>query len=120
MWLRSSQLVYIKAGKLRKLHLHAATCLPSVFMSVADRNVEYITTVWGKAFNIDRDVYTHYASFVHAVCESKALVLEACEETGGLAEDDVDDTRKAIDKAVDKGICCTDIHKKTKREDTLV
>ena len=78
-------------------------------MSVADRNVEYITTLWGKAYSIDRAVYTHYVSYVHAVCQSKALVLEACEETGGLAEDDVDDTRKEIDKALDKGIFCTGV-----------
>ena len=82
---------------------------PPVCMSVAERKAVYITTLWGKYYSIDPADYKHYESYVHAVCQSKALVREACEENGGLEEDDVDDTRKEIDKALDKGICCTGV-----------
>ena len=78
-------------------------------MSAVERKVRCITTLWGTFYSIDPAHYRHYESYVYAVTQSKALVREACEENGGLEEDDVDDTRKEIDKAVDKGICCTGI-----------
>ena len=87
----------------------------SVCMSVVARKEEYITTLWGNVYSIVRANYKYYASYVHAVLQSKALVREACEENGGLGEDDVDDTRKEIDKALDKGICCTGVQFRKKK-----
>ena len=48
-----------------------------------------------------------YESYVYAVVQSKAAVREAIEEIGCLDMDDVDDTRREIEKALDKGTCRT-------------
>ena len=76
-------------------------------MSVVPRGEEYITTLWNDDYSIIRAKWTLYESYVYAVVQSKAAVREAIEENGGLEEDDVDDTRSELAKAVDKGICCT-------------
>ena len=78
-------------------------------MSADEQDKVYITTLWGKNYSVARTTYKYYESFIHAVTQSKALVREACEENGGLAENDVDDTRSELDKAVGKGICCTGV-----------
>ena len=89
------------------MDIHAATGL--VFMSDAKHNAVYIATVWGQEYSIKRKRYKFYDSYVYAVCQSQALVREAVEENGHWDEHDEEDTRNEIDKAVDKGICCTGI-----------
>ncbi len=76
-------------------------------MSVVPRQEEYITTIWNHDYSILRADYKLYDSYVYVMTQSKAVVREAIEENGGREEDDVDDTRKEIDKVLDKGICCT-------------
>ena len=89
----------------------------SVRMSVVTQDEEYITTLWGIVYSIVRAKYKYYASYVYAVTQSKASVREACEDNGGREEIDENDTRKEIDKALEKGICCIGIQfiKKSRR-----
>ena len=76
-------------------------------MSVVPRQEEYITTLWNDGYSIVRADYKLYDSYVYAIVQSKAVVREAIEENGGLEEDDVDDTRREFDKALDEGNRCT-------------
>ena len=78
-----------------------------VYTSVAPRREEYITTLWNDDYSIIRAKWTLYESYVYAVVQSKAAVREAIEEIGCLEMDDVDDTRREIEKALDKGTCRT-------------
>ena len=57
-------------------------------------------------YSIGRADYKLYESYIYAIVQSKAVVREAIEETGGLVGDDADDSRNEIDKVPDKGICC--------------
>ena len=100
-----------------ELQLHTATGLQLSFMSDAEGTPVYITTLWGEPQVIDKAEYEFFDSHVYAVSMSEALVREACEETGGPEEYNVDDTRTELDKAVDKGICCTGVEFTIKQDD---
>ena len=78
-------------------------------MSDPKQKPVYIATLWGRDYFIDITNYESYESYVYAVCQSQALVREAVEENGHWDEHDEEDTRNEIDKAVDKGICCTGV-----------
>ena len=86
-------------------------------MSDAEGTSIHITTLWRGRQVINKADYKFFESHVYAVSMSEALVREAYEETGGPEEYNVDDTRTELDKAVEKGTCCTDVEFTLNRDD---
>ena len=83
----------------------------------AEEDSVFITKVWGKIFTVNRGDYEHDETFTYTHTMMKILLREACAANGGLTEEDVDDTRSELAKAVDKGICCTGVQFKKHRKD---